>query len=118
MTDELFQWCCGTFRRKFMEAGQPGVAIFPYLDKTGRVRWILQHRVAAVEAPDGTLPEIWAVQEEPIGYCPFCGKDLYSSYRDTEPLLRTELAIGAQAPTPTSGPNGPPAPEAWMQPRR
>ena len=99
----------------FMEAGQPGVAIFPYLDKAGRVRWIMQHRAAVVEALDGTVPEIWAVQEAPVGYCPFCGRDLYSWYSDTQPLLRTELAIGAQAAVSLPPrPEGPPVPR-WTR---
>ncbi len=79
------------------------MAIFPYRDTSGRVRWIMQHRAEEVEASDGTVPEIWAVFEQPVGFCPFCGRDLMRWYQDVEPLLRSELAIGAQAET-TSGP--------------
>ena len=59
----------------------------------------MQHRAAQVEAPDGTIPRIWAVHEEPVTFCPFCGMNIRRWYGDrVESLLRSDLAIGAQAP--------------------
>ncbi len=72
---------------------------FPVPRHERRVRWIMQHRAEEVEASYETVPQIWAVFEQPVGFCPFCGRDLMRWYQDVEPLLRSELATGAQAAT-------------------
>ncbi len=76
------KWCCEAFRRRHSRGGARGAAVLQTLSEE-ESRFYMQFR--ALEPGVGALPfpvesPVSLVEQVPITYCPWCGKNLEKVY--------------------------------------
>jgi len=95
---DTVSWCCLGLEAQWSNAGLRGVAVLVHVTPRG-ASFLLQHRAvdrgadgAVVGDPDVPISLVTDVASR---FCPWCGRDLVSWYRDVLDELTTPgLAIG------------------------
>jgi len=89
------RWCCEVFQGWFGEAGKRGLGIFVATQGDSDPTFILQYRALDPGAPPPhTDFPLSTVSEVGILFCPWCGANLWKSYRDSfVELDRSELRV-------------------------
>lgn len=90
-------WCCAGFTEQFMNRGLRGFGVVVERDELGEPWFLVECRVAddieAVEISAPANAPVSLLSRTGIAYCPWCGRDLKSWYKDGIAAMATSTSV-------------------------